>query len=120
MKSQYFGLTKQEAVLLIHNTKKHEEKIPAMAQQAHLMGVRHCYEEMVEGVPDLSQTICAMPPMGYQGSLETWRDELAKTSYWDGKGFYGSVQIPVSLYWYLIGICDITILAGEENDEVAE
>lgn len=51
-------------------------------------------------------TTPAIPPTDYKGSISEWMVTLQERGYWDGKGWYGDVQLPDHVWWEILEKCE--------------
>ena len=48
----------------------------------------------------------AHPPEDYRGSVADWASALQARGLWNGKGWYGDVEIPVEDWWEILEECE--------------
>ena len=57
------------------------------------------------------ETIPAIPPVDYKGSIAEWMSELQSRGLWDGEDWYGDIEIPADEWWEILEQCE-----GETNE----
>ena len=53
-----------------------------------------------------SETIPAIPPEDYAGSVADWMVKLQERGLWDGTGWYGDVELPAATWWEILEECE--------------
>lgn len=48
----------------------------------------------------------AIPPDDYAGSVSEWMVKLQERGLWNGRGWYGDVKIPESVYLEILKECE--------------
>ncbi len=46
------------------------------------------------------------PPEDYTGTMADWTVALLEGGWWNGKGWYGDVEIPEKEYWEILEECE--------------